>query len=363
MKYLSFLIKPASSSCNLKCKYCFYTDVSNHRSIQNSGMMTYETMHHLIDEAFKNIDEDGELTFSFQGGEPFISGLAYFKEFIDYVEIKKCKQQKIHYAIQTNATLIDDNFCVLLKKYNFLVGISLDGYKENHDFFRITKDDKSTFTQVMKAIELLKKYKIEFNILTVLSKQLAKHPKKLYEFYKKHDFEYIQLIPCLSGLEANDDLFALTPQLFSSFYKEFYKLWFEDYQKDIHHSFNLFDNLILMYNGYPPYQCGYLGNCTMQLVVESDGSIYPCDFYVLDHYKGGNINTSSLTEIVQNENMIKFIEEEKKLSLKCQNCYFKNICNGNCKRMSDVFFDENYCGYKDFLTYSYQTLSKIKTDF
>lgn len=359
MKNLSFLIKPASSSCNFKCNYCFYNDVSNHRTIKNSGYMTLETMQRLIDEAFKIIDDHGEITFIFQGGEPTIIGIEYFESFTSYVEEKNVKQCTINYTIQTNASLIDIRFCELFKKYNFLVGISLDGYQENHDFFRITQKNKATYEQVMNTIALLKQYNVEFNILTVLSKQLAKNPQKLYQFYKENKFHYVQLIPCLKGFDEESNPFALTYTLFSSFYKKLFDLWIEDFKNGNYISFNLFDNLILMYNGLPPYQCGYLGFCTMQLVVEADGSIYPCDFYVLDQYNGGNINDKDLLEIMQHPHMTHFLKEEKDTYALCEKCFFRQICNGNCKRMNEIFFDETHCGYQEFLAYSYPVLSTI----
>lgn len=309
---MSFLIKPASSMCNLKCKYCFYADVSNHREVKNHGVMNEKTMNALIHEAFLNLDEDGELTFAFQGGEPTVAGLAFYENFCQCVDQIKKATQKVNYAIQSNSMLIDEKWCKLFQKYDFLVGVSLDGYKENHDAFRITQNNKATFKQVMKAIDLLRKYQVRFNVLTVLSRQLAKHPEKLYAFYKQEKIEYIQLIPCLAGLDEVKNPFALTPELFAGFYKSFYDLWLKDYQLGIYRSVNLFDNLIPMFADIPPYQCGALGFCSLQFVVESDGSIYPCDFYVLDEYKGGNINEKPLMEIAQSEKMQQFLKEEKK---------------------------------------------------
>lgn len=359
MKNLSFLIKPASSSCNLKCRYCFYADVSEHRQIKSNGVMKEDTMKLLIDKSLSLLDEDGEVTYAFQGGEPTVAGLAFFQAFCAYVDQQKGEKQKIHYALQTNAYVVDESWCAFFHTYDFLVGVSLDGYKENHDYFRLTTGNKATYKQVMQAVSCLRTHDVKFNILTVLSKQLAKHPQKLYEFYQKEKFEFIQLIPCLAGLDEESNPFALTPQLFASFYKKFYDFWLAEMKVGVYRSVGLFDNIIPMFVDIPPQQCGLLGYCSVQFVVESDGSIYPCDFYVLDEYKGGNIHTLDLMEIAQSEPMQAFLKEKKTMSPLCGSCPFVSICHGNCKRMNSLYFTDTYCGYQDFLTYAYPTMMNI----
>lgn len=359
MKYISFLIKPASSMCMLKCRYCFYHDVSEHRMMKSHGFMKQEVAHTLIDQACDAVDEDGEITFAFQGGEPTVAGVAFFEEFCSYVSKRKNAKQTIHYAIQTNGYVIDDTWCSLFQKYHFLVGVSLDGYKENHDYFRLTSGNKATFSRVMETITQLRKSQVNTNILTVLSKQLAKHPQKLYDFYKKQGFSYIQLIPCLAGLDEEENPFALTPELFATFYKQFYDLWLKDYQSGNAMSIYLFDNIIPMYANIPPQQCGMLGSCSLQFVVEGDGSVYPCDFYVLDEYCGGNVLSKSLREIANSEPMKRFLQEPKAMSKKCGACAFTRICYGNCKRMNTLYFNDDYCGYQDFLSYAYPSMVQI----
>lgn len=359
MKNLSFLIKPASSSCNLKCRYCFYADVSEHRQIKSNGIMKEDTMQTLINKALEILDEDGEVTFAFQGGEPTVAGLPYFRAFTAYVDQQKKATQVIHYALQTNAYVVDEEWCSFFHTYDFLIGVSLDGYKENHDYFRLTTGNKATYRMVMQAIRCLRAFDVKFNILTVLSKQLAKHPKKLYEFYQKEGFDYIQLIPCLAGLDEESNPFALTPQLFASFYKLFYDDWLKEMQAGTYRSIGLFDNIIPMFVDIPPQQCGLLGYCSLQFVVESDGSIYPCDFYVLDEYMGGNVKDMDLMAIAQSEPMQRFLKEKKTMSPLCGTCPFTSICHGNCKRMNSLYFTENYCGYQDFLKYAYPTMVTI----
>lgn len=359
MKQLSFLIKPASSACQLHCKYCFYNDVSEHREIKTNGIMQEDSMKAIIERACEQVDEDGTITFAFQGGEPTVAGLSYFEAFCAYVLEKKKDKQSIQYAIQSNGYVIDDAWCAFFAKHHFLVGISLDGYKENHDYFRLTSGNKTTYKRVMETVNLLKMHKVEFNILTVLSKQLAKHPHKLYDFYKKNKIEYIQLIPCLAGLEETHNPFALTPHLFAQFYKQFYDFWLEDAKIGQAMSVGFFDNMIPMFANIPPQQCGLLGHCSLQFVIESDGRVYPCDFYVLDEHCGGNIKDNTLSDIIQHQNMKSFLKEEKIMSPLCASCPFESICHGNCKRMNTLYFEEGYCGYQDFLTHAYPSMSQL----
>jgi uncharacterized protein len=358
MKTASYLIKPASSLCNLKCRYCFYHDVSENRDVKSTGIMNQTTMDNLILKACEP-DQQLTITFAFQGGEPTLPGLDYFKDFISSVNQNKKASQQIIYTIQTNGTLLDQSWFTFLKQNNFLVGISLDGFKENHDALRIGHNDQLTFDLVMKTIEGLRLHQIEFNILTVLTSQLAKEPEKLYRFYRSHDFRYAQLIPCLPRLKGQSDHFALTPELFASFYKTFYDLWLIDFEKKDYLSVSLFDNVIPMYKGYKPMQCGMLGYCSPQFVIEADGSVYPCDFYALDEYCCGNINTDTLDQILHHPKMIAFLREKKTMSPLCETCRFKPICNGNCKRLNVTYFNETVCGYRDFLEYAYPSMIKI----
>lgn len=363
MKRISFLIKPASSLCNLRCRYCFYNDISEIRQQKSYGIMQESVASYLIQRAIDESDYDAEITFAFQGGEPTLAGLSFYKQFCAEVKRVKKDTQKVNYLIQTNGILIDEEWAAFFKQEKFLVGVSLDGYETNTNYFRYDDKKQGAYFKIMQGIRILKKYEVDFNILTVLTHQLSKHPKALYEFYKKHHFSYVQLIPCLPSLQQNkkQDEDSLRPHDFASFYKDFYELWLKDYQKGNYMSVTLFDNVIPMFADLPPQQCGMLGFCSPQLVVEADGSIYPCDFYVMDHYRCGNIVDNTISEIIKNECMVRFLHEEKRMNVECQNCPFYSICRGGCKRQNVVYFEDNssYCGYRDFLTYAYASMIRI----
>ena len=204
MKYFSMLIKPASSLCNLRCRYCFYCDVAENRKIPSYGVMSEETMNILIDKTLGFFREEVTITFAFQGGEPTVAGLDYFRRFIRRVNLKKKSYHQIQYALQTNATLLDDEWVRFLKQNRFLVGVSLDGYAAHHDAMRPDAKGQGTFARILENIEKLRQAKINFNILTVLTRQLAEHPKELFDFYLRQHLDYIQLIPCLPPLEDRE---------------------------------------------------------------------------------------------------------------------------------------------------------------
>lgn len=357
MKYLSFLIKPASSLCNLRCTYCFYHDVSSRREVASHGIMSETTMRLLIDRAFDAIDPDGVITFAFQGGEPTVAGIDYFENFTSYVSSRKTTQT-VYYSLQTNGTLLNDRWAGLFAREHFLVGVSLDGYESNTNYYRKDADGKGAYSKIMEGIACLKRHRVDYNILTVLTDRLSKHADAYYRFIKSQKFDHIQCIPCLGDLDHKGGI-QLKPENYFKFYKELYFLWLEDYLAGSYTSITLFDNLLVMLCDRPPQQCGMLGFCSPQLVIESDGGVYPCDFYVIDKYFCGNITTDSIETIINNKNMQTFLKEEKFLPEICKTCPFWNICRGGCKRQNIVYLTENYCGHRELLTALYPTMSRI----
>lgn len=347
MKYISFLIKPASSSCNMRCRYCFYADVAEHRAVRSHGVMGTDVMEALIDRAL-GLDDCARIAFAFQGGEPTLAGLDFFRAFVARVEAGRTHQQ-VSYAIQTNGYLIDEEWAVFFHEHRFLVGISLDGYRELHDWLRPDAEGTGTFARVMRAIDVLRDAHVEFNVLTVLTAQLAKHPQRLYRFYRDHGLDYVQLIPCLPGLDDDADEFSLSPEAFASFYKVFFRLWLNEYRQGRYRSVTLFDNVIPLFAGVAPQQCGMLGRCAPQFVVESSGDVYPCDFYVLDRYRCGNIVDNTLEELATCDAVRAFLAEPRRACSRCADCPFERICHRNCKRLNIAYYREDYCGYRDFL--------------
>lgn len=350
--YFNVMIKPASSACNMNCEYCFYKDVAKHREIYNYGTMSEDTIENIIKKVFSATSDKATITFNFQGGEPLLAGHKYFDFFINKVEKYK-SNQKINYNLQTNLTMLDEWYIDFFRNNKFLLGVSLDGFKENNDKFR-KLGKNSNFDIVMTNIERLNKASIDYNIITVLTSELSKNPKLLYKFYKKYGFKHIQIIPCLDPI-GKDSKYGLSPENFYLFYKELSNIWLDD---NMSIDILLFTDIIGLLYRQLPLQCGMLGKCSNDFIIEADGSVYPCDFYSFDRYKLGNINKDNLIEIYNSDIACNFINERKILSKECDNCKYYNICVGNCKRMARNLYTENYCGYKNFLEYFLQRLKK-----
>lgn len=349
MKTTSILIKPASSLCNSVCSYCFYDDVSNCRTVKSHGIIEPSVWQRLVDTALSSKEAYDHINFVFQGGEPLVAGLNFFKSFVSYVETHRQKTI-ISYALQTNGTLLNDEICEFLKENDFLVGISIDGFQANHDRNRFLRNSGS-FNVVIEGLNCLKKHQIEFNVLTVLTKNLAKYPKELYQFYVDYKINYVQIIPCLADFDkqVKDDLYACTPELYQSFYKTFFSLWLDGFLNDHYISENLIDNILTLMSGYKPNRCGMLGECQSQCVVEANGSVYPCDFYVLDDYECGNIKTLDFDKVTDLLDSSPFLKETQSLPAPCQDCRYLKLCHGNCKRQRSSFVNESICGYQHLL--------------
>ncbi|MEG2044917.1 MAG: SPASM domain-containing protein [Clostridia bacterium] len=361
MNYFNALIKPSSSSCNLKCKYCFYADEAQNRKVANYGFMTDDTMKNLITKIFDEIgDVKSTVTFAFQGGEPSLIGVSFFQKFTDFVLKYNTKNHTVQYSFQTNGILIDDEFCTLFKKYDFLVGVSLDGEEIIHN-----QNRDNSYKKVMAAVKLLRKYDIRFNILSVITSSSAHHPKALFNFYKKNRFLFVQTIPCLSSFEIlKDEPYYLKPKDYGEFLKSFFFLYKKALYNNEYISIRYFDNVILALSGKPVEQCGSMGNCTLQFVSEANGGIYPCDFYVLDNLRLGNINSNSIKELTQNKIAGEFLDASYKINDYCKKCSFLNLCKGGCKRYRDFYLSEKeYCPIEDFLTSCIDDLKEIVVNF
>lgn len=355
------LIKPSSGNCNMRCKYCFYDDISQYRNCEN-GFMSSETAKALIKKALNSVTK--QITFVFQGGEPTLVGLDFYREIISLQQEYNINHVKIHNSIQTNGYIIDDEWAHFLGENHFLVGLSVDGTKDLHDLYRVDASGKGTFNRTMRAVELFRKNGVEFNILTVVTNPLARKAEAVYNFYKKQGFKYLQFIPCLNPIDSMAESydFTLTPQRYGAFLVRIFELWCRDLQTGNAPSIRQFDNYVLMLKGIQPESCGFSGVCSMQYAVEADGGVYPCDFYVLDELKLGNINEISIEEIDRNREKLGFVEMSRNINDECKDCGYFGICRGGCRRYREPFSQGNYSknifceGYKEFFRHSLNTL-------
>ncbi len=364
MPPLSLLIKPASSLCNLSCHYCFYHSLSSSRTIPSYGLMQEDVLEKIVRRAL--IEADQHLTLAFQGGEPTLRGLDFFQHLVDLVRCYNKKRLQVHYALQTNGQLIDAAWARFLAEHNFLVGLSLDGSKELHDSLRLDKKGRGSFNQVMQAAKLFNEHKVEYNILTVVSQRLARFPEKVYKFLTGQGFYYLQFIPCLAPLATSikDDPHAVSPERYGSFLSRIFDLWYEDISQGQPISIRLFDNWVLALAGQRPEQCGLAGVCSCQLVIEADGGVYPCDFYVTDEWRLGSALESSFAELAGSARARLFIEQSQALPEKCQACQWQPLCRNGCRRdralQDGLPWLNNFCtAYQEFFTAAYPRLASL----
>lgn len=361
MRNLTIMIKPASSLCNLRCKYCFYANLSSLRKVKSFGIMSNTTMENMIHNIFQNIDSGDKVSFVFQGGEPTLAGLSWFQSFVDLVN--SWKGIHISYALQTNAVLLDEQWCRFLKKYNFLVGVSWDILPECQNEVRVDTSGKGTQKKVLESIALLNAWKIKYNVLCTLTNFVARYPNQVWKQLVKYDIRYIQFTPCLDDLDRpNEGDYALCPKRFASFYDQIFHLWEADVKKGKGRSVKLFDDIMnLMVYGVPS-ACGMDGKCNPQIVVEADGSVYPCDFFCVDEYKLGNLAQTGIRQIYESEAMRAFLTRPHQMPALCKNCRFARFCGGNCKRMQRQICcteQDFFCGYQDFLNRNITSLQSI----
>lgn len=367
MPPLHFLVKPVSGSCNLRCRYCFYHDVGENRAVQSYGTMSGETLELLIRKALE--EAEGSCAFGFQGGEPTLAGLDFFRKAVELQKRYNTRGLAISNAIQTNGMLMDAEWADFLTENRFLVGLSLDGTKELHDRNRLDSAGKGTYSRVLQAAQLLKARGVEFNILTVVTRDSAKKADSLYGFFRRCGFDWLQFIPCLDPLEHRRGgcSYSLTPEDYGHFLKRLFDCWYRDVKAGRFVYIRYFENLVGMLLGNPPESCGMSGRCAVQNVVEADGSVYPCDFYALDQWKLGNIRTDGIREMMESKTARRFLEAAREVPEKCRSCRYYPLCRGGCRRDREaaggVLGLNDFCpAFETFFDYALPRLEEVAAD-
>jgi len=361
MKNLNILIKPSSSLCDMNCYYCFYHKIAGEREVRSYGFMTLETLETIVKKALE-FSDGGVVTFAFQGGEPTLSGLPFFKKFIEFSKKYNLKNSQINNVLQTNGININEEWAIFLKENNFLVGLSLDGKKDLNDKRRILNDGSGSYERIMNGKRIMDKFRVEYNVLSVIDKEGAKEIVKTYAFLKAQGIKYMQFIPCLDPLKSPEIDFSdysLTAKDYGEFLKKLFDLWYLDISRGNMISIRYFDNLLDIILGSGAEACNMRGICSIQNVIEADGSVYPCDFYVYDEWNLGNINKVSFEEIITSNRGKEFIETSMTLSDKCSECEFLQICRGGCRRERNENLNKFCEAYKIFFEYAGERLMQI----
>jgi len=349
--------------------------------------MSFETATALIKNAFTEIIAGDHMTFAFQGGEPSLAGLNFFRFFVNEVKKYTPHGVTVDYAFQTNGVNIDDEWCDFFSKNNFLVGLSLDGDSSIHNQNRLDKSGKGTFNKVMETKRKFDKTGVKYNILSVLTGESARRAGRIWNFILNENIRHIQFIPCLGPIvslreplddNSNSTHFpgtlksaevtnmsntvrfpgTLTGKRFYRFYSDLFPLWKKEAKKGNMISIRLFEDLAALLLTNQRVTCGISGRCMPQIIVEADGSVYPCDFYVLDEYKTGDFTRDTIREVFEATVNSAFLVQKPQSLKYCENCNHKKWCMGGCKRMLDTVYGDP-CGMRLFLDEHIDELLKI----
>lgn len=354
-KRISVMIKPSSALCNLKCTYCFYRDEAENRIKGIRPFISEETTDSLI----RKIGESAESALvAFQGGEPSLIGLDYFRSFIEK-EKQLAPKTLFEHAFQTNGYTLDDEWAAFFKENNFLVGVSFDGSRKIHDYYRPARDGGKTASRILSNIEILKKHEVDFNILIVVTSMIADNPDHVWSFMHGKNLRFLQFIPCMDMIDGKKEEYSLTTLSYRNFLCRLFDLYYDSILRGEYVSVRLFDNFVHMVLGMPPESCDLCGRCSVQYVCESDGQVYPCDFYSLDKYVLGDINKNSIEEIDERRRDIRFIESSITQNPECNSCPAFVICRGGCPRYrKDGKYIYCEC-MKDFYSYAAKRLVEL----
>jgi uncharacterized protein len=348
------VIKPIGPACNLSCSYCFYLGKTKLYPETNNFKITDNVLETFIENYLKQ--ETDEITFIWQGGEPTLLGVEFFKKVVS-LQKEYNKGKRIQNSLQTNGTLIDDNWAEFFKENNFLVGISLDGPERLHDVYRRDKKGNGSFPKVMKAIDKLYEYKVDYNILCCVNDKNVKYPKDVYDFLKSEGkTNFWQFIPIVE----RDDYgklkdFSASSEEFGEFLKDIFKRWVK---KDLGRiSIQIFDNAFNIYAGLGATTCIFAETCGNALAMEHNGDLYSCDHFVDKNHLLGNILENDLNNLVCVDKQISFGLSKKTLQpSSCKNCAVNYLCNCECPKNRFVHIKDEYTnylceGYKSFFTF------------
>jgi len=331
LKPFQLLVKPTSWDCNLSCTYCFYLKTEEIYPSKTRHQMNEGVLERLI----KQYLELGFplSVFIWQGGEPTLCGLEFFKKAVELEKRYARPEQVIGNAFQTNGILIDENWAEFFAQNNFLVGLSLDGPEQVHNFYRKTSSGKGSFDRVWRAVEILRKKQVEFNILCMVTKNSASKAGELYKFFKDAHLNYLQFIPALEPDPETGKLadFSPSPEEYREFLIELFERWWEDNRRI---SIREFDWLISPKTIDRP--CIFSEHCSAYLVVEHNGDLYPCDFFVKKDLLLGNISDNKSLVKSFKKRQQSFSVRKHWLSPSCRACKWLRLCWGGCLREREL---------------------------
>ncbi len=345
------MTKPHGPICNLDCKYCYYLEKEKLFPAGSSFRMSPEVLEAYVRD-YIAAQPVAEVHFAWQGGEPTLLGLDFFREVVR-LQKQYAGQKRISNAIQTNGTKLDDDWCSFFTEHGFLVGLSIDGPQELHDAYRVDKGGHPSFHKVMRGLEYLTKHETEFNTLTVVNRLNAESPREVYNFLKEIGSRFFQFIPLVErepdsgakGLELDlafppdkveDETPPVTPwsvgaKQYGTFLLEIFDEWV---RQDVGSVFvQLFDTTLAGWTGAEPPLCVFARTCGNAMVLEHNGDLFSCDHYVYPDYRLGNILDTPLAELATLPEQVAFGQaKETDLPAYCRRCDVRFLCNGECPK-------------------------------
>ena len=342
---LYVMLKPAGALCNLACDYCYYLEKAKLYQESPRHVMSDELLEKFIEE-YINSQTMQEVLFTWHGGETMMRPLSFYRKALD-LQKKYAKGRQISNCLQTNGTLLTDEWCRFFHDNQWLVGISIDGPQEFHDEYRRNKQGRPSFVKVMQGINLLKKHNVEWNAMAVVNDYNADYPLEFYHFFKELDCHYIQFAPIVERIaphadgrhlaavdeESKEGLadFSITPRQWGNFLCSIFDEWVRQYVGNYY--IQLFDSTLANWVGEQPGICTLAKTCGHAGVMEFNGDVYSCDHFVFPQYTLGNIYSNTLAEMMYGERQQKFGQAKyTALPAQCKKCPYLFACNGECPK-------------------------------
>ena len=342
---LYVMVKPAGALCNLRCRYCYYLEKGKLYAQQGNHVMTDSLLERFVKE-YIEAQTTPDVLFVWHGGEPLMRPMSFYKRALELQRLYG-KGRRIDNAIQTNGTLLTDEWCAFFRENNFLVGVSLDGPEEFHNEYRRAAGDKPSFKKVMNGVKLLNKHGVEWNALAVVNDFNADYPLDFYRFFKDIKCRYIQFSPIVERIvhRPSDALtlapgmweggqltdFSVTPEQWGNFLCTIFDEWVSH---DVGQYFvQLFEATLANWVGVQPGICTLSATCGHAGVMEFNGDVYACDHFVYPEYRLGNIQEKTITELMYSEKQAEFARyKSASLPQQCRECRYKFACNGECPK-------------------------------
>jgi len=357
----SVLVKPVSADCNLACEYCFYSLKADLYPETKRHRMSDLVLRELVAQ-YMGLSWD-RASFCWQGGEPTLAGLDFYRKAVEYQSLFAAPGQIVENSLQTNGILIDEEWAKFLARHEFLVGVSLDGPPELHDYYRKDHAAAPSYDKVIEGIDWLRRFNVDFNILVLLNSRNIEHPKGLYRFFLKEGLRYLQFIPCLERDPETGKIaeYSITPEQYGRFLIEVFDEWTiggvpKVYVRD-------FDELLIAYVTGEAPSCTFSRECGKYVVIEYNGDVYACDFYVEPQWFLGNFTEQPLEEIIATEKFLKFKKQKSNLAGNCEGCPWLKHCRGGCpKHWAVTNSERNYfcSSYRMFFEHSHKEFLRLK---